>query len=97
MTRVDGIPCTSVARTPLDLADVADRGALASACERAEVLRLFDLHAVQRVLARASGRRGADALRAVVEAWRPEASRTRSQLERRLLGLCGTAGIRRPR
>jgi predicted transcriptional regulator of viral defense system len=72
----DGVPCTTVARTLLDLAQVAGQDAAERACERAEAVRLFDLAAVQQVLVRAAGRRGARGLGAAIAAWRPEASLT---------------------
>jgi predicted transcriptional regulator of viral defense system len=66
LTSWDGIPCTSVARTLLDLGDVVGRRAVERAVEQAEVLRLFDLQAVEEVLARAAGRRGDGVLRAAI-------------------------------
>ena len=53
----DGIPCTTVARTLLDLSEVVDRRGLERAIDRAAMLRRFDLCAVEDVLARAGGRR----------------------------------------
>ena len=79
VTRLDGIPVTSVARTMLDLAAVASRRELARLVDRAERLRVFDLTAVEEVLSRARGRRGARALRTAVADWRPRD--TRSELE----------------
>jgi hypothetical protein len=96
VTAVDRIPCTTVARTLLDLAELLDRPGLERACERAERLGLFDGRAVEEVLARATGRSGSAALAAVLEAWRPEVLRTRSELERRFLGLCSAADVPRP-
>jgi hypothetical protein len=91
----DGIPCTTVARTLFDLAGWVRSRALRRAVERAELLRLFDLEAVEAVLARASGRRGAPALRAVLAAYGPE-SVTRSELEERFLALCEEHRLPRP-
>ena len=54
----DGIPCTSPARTLVDLGDVANRRAVQRAVDQAEVLRLFDLRAVEDALGRAGRRRG---------------------------------------
>jgi predicted transcriptional regulator of viral defense system len=65
-TTVDGIPCTSVARTLLDLAEVVPPRQAERAIEQAEFLRLFDLRAVEDVLARANGRPGASVLRSVL-------------------------------
>lgn len=79
-----GIAVTSVARTLLDMAAVVGPEALCRLVDRAEALRLFDLRAVDAVLARAAGRRGATALRAVVAVERPL---TRSELEERFAAL----------
>jgi very-short-patch-repair endonuclease len=79
VAKVDGIPVTSVARTMLDLAGVASRRELARLIDRAERLRLFDQTAVDEILSRTRGRRGARALRAAVAGWRPR--ETRSELE----------------
>jgi Transcriptional regulator, AbiEi antitoxin len=59
LTRVRGVPCTTVARTLVDLAEVIDRRELARACEQAEVLRRFDARALEGALARTTGRHGA--------------------------------------
>jgi hypothetical protein len=64
------------------LAEVVDRRGLERAIEQAEVLRLFDLRAVEDVLARANGRRGAAVLRAVL-ADLAEPALTKSDLEER--------------
>jgi predicted transcriptional regulator of viral defense system len=93
---VDGIPCTSVARTLLDLAEVVDGQALAGAVNQAEILRVLDVRQVEEVLGRARGRRGATALRQALAAHDPSAERTRSELERRFLAICRAAGLPRP-
>ena len=95
VTRVRGVPCTTVARTLLDLAEVLDGQALGRACEQAEVLRILDRRAVDRVLARADGRHGAPALRTVLA--EVGCALTRSELEKRFLALCAAAGVPLPR
>ena len=55
---IDGIPCTSLARTLLDLAAILPRREVERACDEAEVQRLFDLRAVEDVLERSRGCRG---------------------------------------
>jgi predicted transcriptional regulator of viral defense system len=92
----EGIPCTTVARTLVDLAGMIDRAALSRACERAEALRLFDGRAVTAQLARAGGRSGAAALRATLADWLAESEFTRNEFERRFLELCSEAGVPRP-
>ncbi len=95
ITTVDGIPCTSVARTLLDLADVVDRRGVERAVDQAEVLRVFDLRAVEEVLSRAAGRRGAGVLRQVLAEYeRPTV--TDRDLEERFFALCLKAGIPKP-
>jgi very-short-patch-repair endonuclease len=91
----DGIPCTTLARTLLDLADVVYPRDLERAIEQAEVLRLFDLRAVDEVLARANGRRGAGVLRAVL-AGLEQPALTDTELEERFLMLCRAATLPSP-
>jgi predicted transcriptional regulator of viral defense system/very-short-patch-repair endonuclease len=96
-TNVGGIPCTTVARTLLDLATTIDRTALERAIEQAEKLRIFDLTAVMDVTTRARDRRAAAALDAALSAYTPEPAFTRSELEKRFLALCRAAGLPLPR
>lgn len=83
VTEVNGIPCTTVARTLLDLAALGDRQALISAITRAEELRVYDGAEVGAALDRARGKRGARLLRSVLADWSDD--RTRSHFERELL------------
>jgi predicted transcriptional regulator of viral defense system len=92
----DGVPCTSLARTLLDLATVVDASALARAVDRAEELRAFDLAAVEDVLARCRGRQGTGALRQVLADY-VGPTITRSGAEDRFLEIVEEAGIARPR
>jgi hypothetical protein len=96
-TRHHGVPCTTVARTLLDLAALIDRRSLERACEQAEILRLLDLHALIDVLDRAAGRRGATALRSVLATYADGGPLTRSELEERLLEACERFAIPPPR
>jgi very-short-patch-repair endonuclease len=95
ITTVDGIPCTTVARTLVDLGDVTGRRAVERAVDRAEVLRLFDGRAVHEALARAGPRRGAGILRAVLEDF-VEPTLTRRELEERFLALCRKTSLPSP-
>ena len=95
VTEVDGIPCTTLARTLLDLAEVIDRQGLERAVGQAEVLRIFDLRAVEDVLSRAEGRRGAGALRDVLAQYEGP-TLTDRELEERFFALCREAGVPRP-
>lgn len=85
----DGIPVTSVARTLLDLSAVVQGPDLAAAIDRAERSGIFDLTAVNEVLDRANGRRGARALRRAIAAYEP--STQKSVLERRFKDLLRAA------
>ena len=78
LSQHDGIPCTSVARTLLDLAATVDRRGLERAIARAEMLRLFDLREVEELLARANGHRGAGVFAAVLAGWADHGSPRRA-------------------
>jgi very-short-patch-repair endonuclease len=85
---VDGIPCTSVPRTLLDLAAAKDRS-LRHAITQAEVERKFDLAAVNELLIRSRGRRGVRRLRQAISLHDPREQLTKQELEGRFLRFCG--------
>jgi hypothetical protein len=93
---VDRIATTSIPRTLLDLAEVIDRRGLERACDRADQLRLLDMRALGATLSRANGRRGAAKLGAIFTGYAVGESRTRTELEHILLGLCADAGLETP-
>jgi hypothetical protein len=95
VTTVEGIPCTTLARTLVDLGDVVDRRAVERAVEQAEVLRLFDLHDVQRAMERAGPRRGTGLLSSVLEDLNGP-TLTASELEEAFLALCRAAALPTP-
>jgi predicted transcriptional regulator of viral defense system len=95
VTTIDGLPCTSLSRTLLDLAEVVDARGVEKAVDQAEVLRIFDLRAVQEVLSRARGRPGAAVLREVLAKY-DGPTLTERELEERFFGLCREAGVPRP-
>jgi very-short-patch-repair endonuclease len=97
VTNVRGIPCTTVPRTLLDLADVLDPQKLERAIAQAEVMGVFDLNALNEVLERSAGRRGAAKLRAVLGEYEEGTALTRSKLEELLLGICIIARVERPK
>jgi very-short-patch-repair endonuclease len=86
-----GIPVTTPARTLRDLAAVLDRRSLARALEEAEVQRLVN----RRSLTAQRGRRGAAALRAVLQS-ADEPAFTRSEAEAKLLALIRKARLPTP-
>ena len=85
---VDGIPTTSVARTLVDLADVLNERQLTRAVRQAELLKVFDLRAIEAALERLPGRKGRHRLKRVLVAYEPEPHLLRSRAERRLKRLC---------
>jgi hypothetical protein len=90
----DGIPCTFAARTIYDLAnEEADPRRTERDIDRAEQLRIFDLTAIQRVLAHTLGSRGARIVRGALGT--PSAL-TRNDLEERFFAICTLAGLPRP-
>ena len=95
VTIIDGIPCTTPARTLIDLAAVVDDPALARSIEATERLRLFDLKAVEEQLARATHRSEAGRLRAALTAY-TEPPPTRREFERRAFEVFAEAGLSRP-
>lgn len=93
-----GIPCTTVARTIVDLAGAQGIDQLRDAVAMAATLRVLDLAAVDAVLANGTRRRGAPALRTVIDEWRPVAetarySTIRSLFEAKLLPLVAAGGL----
>jgi predicted transcriptional regulator of viral defense system len=92
-TVIDSIPCTSLARTLLDVADDATRREVERAIDRAEQQQVLDMRALDDVLARADGRRGAKLLRAVLAEHRAGSTLTRSELEEAFLAICRAVGL----
>jgi very-short-patch-repair endonuclease len=86
------IPVTSVARTLLDIAATEPPRELARSVEAARVRRLVGDRELERLLERASGHKGACALREVLR-HTAEPAMTRSEAERRMLALLRAAGL----
>ncbi len=90
------IAVTSASRTLLDLAGVLAPGRLERAVEQSLALRLFDLRAVEAVIAANPRRPGAAALARIVAGIHHEPSLTRLELEALMLDLCDAHAIERP-
>ena len=93
VTVIDNIPCTTLARTLLDLAEDATRREVERACDQADTQRLLDMRALDAVLARADGRRGASLLRSVLAEHHVGTTLTRSELEERFLAIARKVGL----
>ena len=95
---VDGIPCTSVARTIVDLAGMLGDRSLRQAVDQAAVRGTLDLTEMDRAIARAARRRGIPTLRSILSTWRPYriTPKVRSRLESKFLRLAAEAGLSRP-
>jgi hypothetical protein len=91
------IPCTSPSRTMADLAGVSGTQSLRRTVERAAVLGLLDVPAIDATLGRRR-RRGSPKLRMVLDDWRgqDDSTRLRSELEARLLALIVAEGLPAP-
>jgi len=97
VTSRDGIPVTTPSRTLFDLAAVLDRHRLERAFHEAEVLRLLSPLSLPALLARHPGRRGAQALRAILDDLADRGVEvTRSEFEDRFLEVLDDAGLPRP-
>ncbi len=94
VTVIDDIPCTSLARTLLDIAEDGPRREVERALDRAEQQQILDMGAIEDVLARANGRRGAKLLRDVLAEHLVGSTLTRSDLEEAFLAIC--RAIERP-
>jgi predicted transcriptional regulator of viral defense system len=95
-TTVDGIPCTTIARTALDLAAVSTQRRVERALTQGEILEKLDASALEDQLARNSSTPAAAKLRAALEAHRGGATATWSEFEERFLALCRAAGVPEP-
>ncbi len=93
---VDGIRCTSVARTLLDLAAVLPRRAVERAFDQAEVLQALDARKIEDVLERTNGHRGNATLRLILADHGPGTTLTRNDLEEAFLAICRAANLPRP-
>jgi very-short-patch-repair endonuclease len=93
---IDAIPCTSLARTLLDLAATESPRTLRHAVTQAEVERVFDLRAIHELLRRSRGRRGVARLRLAIAHHDPREQDARRELEKRFLALCRRFGLPAP-
>jgi hypothetical protein len=88
----EGLPVTALPRTLLDMAITARGDQMEGYLERAEKRDLFDLVAIEALLARCGGHRG----RLAKALARPDPNFTRSRFEQRFRRLVTTAGLPAP-
>jgi hypothetical protein len=96
VTTEDNIPCTTVARTLLDLADVVERRRLERAFDQAEMMGVFDRWAIEDQLRRNSKRPAARKVRAILDEHYSGSTPTESELEEFALALCRRIDIPMP-
>ena len=96
VTTVHGIPCTTVARTILDLAQVIKGRPLERALDQAEILDLLDLAALDDQIERNKARPAARRLQAVLDQHYIGSTPTWSELEEALLAACRRAELPMP-
>jgi very-short-patch-repair endonuclease len=89
----DDIPVTTVARTLLDQAATLSDERVGRMLERAEELELFDLRAIDALLARAGKHPGIGRLRRMLSIYKDDPAFVRSRLERRFLTLVRKSGL----
>lgn len=99
IAEVGGIPCTTPARTLVDMAGTFGTYSLRLAVEQAAVRKLLDLDELDRAMRRGRGRRGVPVLRAIADEWRApdgQAPDVRSVFEARILPRLLALGFERP-
>lgn len=95
----DGIPCTTVSRTLVDMAGWTGWSSMRRLVEQAAILRQLDVEEIDRILS-LGRRRGAPRLRRILLPWRQTQEPQpvlRSRLEARLLPLLVEEGLPPPR
>jgi predicted transcriptional regulator of viral defense system len=96
-TVVDGIPCTTVSRALLDLADVTNRRGVERAFDESESREVFDLLAIQDQLERNAGRRKAVGIvKAVLNEHYIGSTPTWNEFEERFYVISDALGVPRP-
>ena len=96
VTDVNNIPCTTVARTLFDLAEVVTPRQLERSFDQAEIAEVLDLKAIEDQLARNPTRPGAKAVREVLETHYIGRTPTWSENEEALLAITRPLGIPDP-
>jgi hypothetical protein len=93
---IDAVPCTSLARTLLDYAELASDRQLERACEQAEIQRTYDQRAINETIERNPGRRGAKRLLAVIAQLEPGTTPTKNDVEEAMFAIADGLDVERP-
>lgn len=96
-SRRHGVPVATVTRLVFDACGARDLWAVERLLDRALIERRTSIRALEAQLARSTGRRGAAALRRLLEADRRYSGLTRSELEEAFLALLRRAGVGLPK
>jgi predicted transcriptional regulator of viral defense system len=96
VTVVNGIPCTTIVRTLLDLAEVVTHRELERAFDQAEIIEGLDLNAINDQIARNPTRAGAKRCRQVLETHYIGRTPTANENEEALLAITRPLGIADP-
>ena len=97
VTETNGIRCTTIARTLLDLGEVMPRRSIERACDQADAMREFDRRALDDQIARNPTRRGATVLRSVLDEHYVGSTMTASEFEEAMVAFCDAWGYPKPR
>jgi hypothetical protein len=97
ITEVDGIPCTSAARTLFDLATVLPRRPVERAFDQAEMEDLLDMRAITGVLGRIPNHRGTRTVKSILEEHYIGSTPTWNDLEEAFFAICRRLGVPDPR
>jgi predicted transcriptional regulator of viral defense system/very-short-patch-repair endonuclease len=95
-TVVNNIPCTTVARTQLDIAEVINERGVERLFDQAETMEVFDLRALTDQLERNHKRRAARVVRRVLATHYPGSTPTWSEIEEAFLALVRRANLPSP-
>lgn len=96
VTTVDAIPCTTVARTVLDLGDVVPTREVERSLEEGDFLEIIDFRAIEEQLERNPTRQAALRLREAMATLRPDTAPTDNAFGELLLATCRRAGVPEP-
>jgi hypothetical protein len=97
VTTVNGVPCTTVARTMFDLAEVVERRSVERAYDQAEILQLFDLRALTDQIARNPTRPAARVVKSILNEHYIGSTPTQNVLEEAFLAIARRLGLPTPR